>query len=457
MGRGFISLGLSLTGIPVLGRRGGDLRSLAPAGFGWDWAKYPIMGGKVADKWNVTTEPKSLVNPAIWSGPIYYVDPATGVDTNTGLGSYTNALQTLDKAVALGNATGAPYRVYCKAAAGGTTYIRTRGTIAISQPTQHCAIIADGGRITTGLFDNLTWALDGTYTSCYRATRTGVFRVFNLVGVDTFGNYAELTKVADAATCNSTPGSWAQEGSLVYVRRSDGAAVTNANTRALINAGCMDFSKSGTDTDVYLEGFNLEGGNTGNVKFSGGTRNFVAVDCGFRNCGSADFPVDAVMFNNTDGICALFRPIGYGGWADFINGTWSLGAPAKGRFLVVDPVGKDFGRTGNDTDNGFTLHDGLIGIVVGGLLEGNHGPNVAVVSGAQAWCAGTKTKSSNGGANTAEFQTDGTAKMWLEDTVAETSGRALHVRATSTILTRSHTTIGGGTNTVEAGGTLGTF
>lgn len=430
------------------------LASAAPAGFGWDWAKYPIMGRKFGGKWKVTTDPKTLVNKAIWSAPIYYVWPGgPGVsDLNTGLGGYGNALNTINRAVVLGNASSAPFRVLVKPS-GATTYTRALGTVTTS-PTQHCAIIADGGRVRTGPFDALTYALDTGTT--YVTTRSAVARVFNLSTPNAYGNYTELAMVADAATCRATPGSWAQVGTSLYVNRADGSAVTNANTRAYLNAACMPLGSA--SADFYLEGFDLEGGITSSIRAEGGSRNIVTNDVTTRNSGMASSPGNGIYIYDTTGLAAFFKTTGIGHFADCFNGHWVAGGVVGLAMLTVDCIGIDNGRTGNNTDNGLTTHDGIISIDINGYYEANVGPNVALVnSGTQAWVVGTTAKNSRGAGNAGEFRSDTGSKIWLEDTVADTAGRSLHLTNESTILTRNHTTIGGGANLVQSGCTLGTF
>lgn len=60
-------------------------------------------------------DPRSLVDPAIWSGPLFHVDSNKGDDGRTGLGGFdgdfSQAVRTIYRAFELGNATGAAYRV----------------------------------------------------------------------------------------------------------------------------------------------------------------------------------------------------------------------------------------------------------------------------------------------------------------------------------------------------------
>lgn len=442
-----------------------------PAAFPWPFATYPLTVFGSQGRFSTDLNPRSLVNAGIWSTASFlHVDVAAGVDGTAAVvtdpSDRSKAAASISKAIQLGNATGGPFRIFVKAG----LYDRAKGLPGTITPTQHCSIEAWGGKVILYNGDTLTYAADATFTSTYTASRTNVARVFDTVNLNSFGHYTELAKVADAATCNSTPNSWAQVGGLVYVRRSDGLAVTNANTRhTLLTVGLFRMD----NFHVYMSGCALEGGHFSCVtSFVAMTRNLVFVDCSFRYSGQATAGnvSDCVAIDNMSGIAAFFRCDASAATKDGFNFHWS-GGGANGLYvLTVDCAGHDNGRTPSTSNNGWTSHDGVVAIDINGFYSGNYGGTVHSVLGAQTWCVGTTAENSlgdtamGGGIPSAGFVSgevlsgdNKATKMWLDSTLARGNIRGLWVHnAAAAIYTRGHRS-SGGAETVDAGGTLAAY
>ncbi|MEM8654401.1 MAG: hypothetical protein AAGF36_06620 [Pseudomonadota bacterium] len=116
-----------------------------PAGFAWDQAAFGLDVARAGGRYRADVDPRSLVDPSIWSGPAIHVDRA-GSDANSGLGAedgdFSAAKRTLHSAFVAGNATGGPYRVLVKAGQYRESDFTRNGN---EEPDQPVAILAWGG------------------------------------------------------------------------------------------------------------------------------------------------------------------------------------------------------------------------------------------------------------------------------------------------------------------------
>lgn len=432
----------------------GGVRTGTPAGFKWPFSRYPVGLSGSADQYSVDIDPRSLVNPKIWASTTFiHVDPVSGNDgTATVVSSpsdRTHPAKSIGVAVNLGNIAATPFRVLLKAG----TYNRTVsgpavGGHPISQP---CSFEAWGGRAIVALYDVLVWSLDGVVTNCYTASRTNVARVFDISVLDAYGHYTELANVADAATCNTTPNSWAQVGALVYVNRGGGLVVTDANVRCLLGASLTNMQLAAGAWDVYLNNIDFEGGAGGGVMFSTGacTRNIVAEDCTFRYGGGAAVASCGVSITQMAGLTAFFRCDASANSQDGFNVHYpTVTGPDRGYLLTVDCTAKNNGRGTSTSNNGWTLHEDCLGIDVNGLYDGSYGGQVHIIDTSQGWCVGTKAMRSRGDIpdggtyQSTGYRTDTSAILWLADTLA--SGNILAINCVGgAIYKRGHRSAGG--------------
>lgn len=404
-----------------------------PNGFAWPFNTYPVTVSKYYGRFSTDIDPRSLVNSSIFTTTNFiFVDGVNGVDATAAVVSNvanyaTSPAKSMGKALQLGNATGSAYRVLVKAG----TYDRSLTPHFFgTYPSQHLSIEAWGGRVVFGNFDVLSWSLDGTFTSCYKATRSNVSRVFDITNKDANGYYTELTLVADATTCNTTPNSWVDvSNTTLYVRRADGAAVTNANTRAYLGAALETLNMpNAVDKDLYISGLDIEGGATGCLHGSAAHRNIVGEDCTFRYSGSIATPIDCVQLVSQAGLCAFFRCDASYSSKDGFNAHYTAGPATNSYVLTVDCTGKNNGRGTSTSNNGFTLHETCMGIDINGRYDGCYGGNVHNIGTSQMWCVGTTSTNSLGDVPlggtylSASFRLDqGPARMWLDGCLAQGS------------------------------------
>ena len=409
-----------------------------PTGFPFRFDLCPLTISALPGGYHVTVNPRGLIPAGVWSAQPYHV-MVGGNDNLSGLGAYegdfTNALGTIKKAVELANAANVPARIIVKA--GDYRRDRSMGGTGNIVPTVDIAFIAWGGRVVTGPWDDLTYTSVGG--GVYSAARSNVLRVFDIATVDANGDYAELTKVTDQATCAATPGSWAQVSSTLYVNRLDGAVVTNANTRALILANGAYFNA--TSKAVYMEGIDVEGGSAGGIYATSTTGNFVAVNCTSKYAGTVGTPVDQFRMLNISGVVLLKDCVGARGRKDALNFTRDSGTARTMFVLTIDCVGRDCGSADTNSCNGWTLHQDIVGIDIGGRYNNCRGGTVRNINQTRAWMVGATIygDTSDGDISATEVRLDNSAMIWLERCDIEATTNALSATDTTSIFTRDCT------------------
>lgn len=348
----------------------------------------------------------------------YYVDINRADDTGAGT-SWATAKKSINAAITTANTAAVPYVILVRSG----LYPRTSGFNGVV-PTQPCSIMAVGGKVTTGSFDQVAWSL--TSGTTYQATRSNVQTVVDLVNLDAatqpFAEPTLLTLAASLVACQATPGTWYTDGTTTYVNRIDGAAVTTANTRVYLRTS--DVVKMSTAGNMMVSGFRLEGGDAGNVQLANApTYSFYGEDleCGFAGNAAGTQNAFAVLDVR---LAILNRCRGFKAQKDIFNSHINAGNQAL--MWCNECVGHNSGTNGN-SNNGFTGHDGGMAIDTGGLYYGNYGGQVAFVNdNTKAWCVGTRAYGSlgdtpfGGPTGPTDFLTDqGTTQMWLDGCVSE--------------------------------------
>jgi hypothetical protein len=251
--------------------------------------------------------------------------------------------------------------------------------------------------------------------------------------------------VADQATVRTTPGSWTDIGATLAVKRADGLAPTVDNTLVLRNISVAALDSC--TTDLYIEGFDFEGGPMGALWCDPvANRNIVLNDCTFRYAGNSTNMLDGLRVRRTNGLVLLNNCSADGNWKDGFNyHTDSSG----GQMYVLQNncTSIDNGRAGSSSNNGVTTHDSVILIDVNGNHQPtNDGAVFHVIEDTLTWCVGTDVVSDAGGdSNQTAFKASNNAEMWLQGTTATgpTSGAyALHAQGIAgKIHKRNHTTV----------------
>jgi hypothetical protein len=360
-------------------------RSLFPVDF-WRDATGRVRTNFDRRHWAPTPDVTPWASPAT-----YYVDINRADDAGDGL-SWAAAKKSINAAITAGNAGAVPFIVYVRAG------LYTRANAANTTPNKACALIAVGGRVETGWFDALTWTLDSGTT--YKATRADVRRVIDLATVDQDGLRPDLPFAASLAACRATPGSWWTDNVTVYVTRADAAAVTDANSRALLMTGNSAVMRSSTGGNMYVSGFDVMGSIPLILQGASPYR-FVAEDCTFRYSSGDDGIVIATR-NMWAGVtilniqaAAFIRCDASANQGDGFNSHINAGVQAF--VFTMDCTGFNNGRQGSTSNNFITTHDGGKWIDLRGVAARNAGGQVAIVNDNTAmWCIDTFCYASRG-------------------------------------------------------------
>lgn len=419
---------------PATGRTVDD-DAFLPAGLNWPHGRFPLPLRRIGTAYSLDIDARNYVDPDIWTGPQYYVDIATGDDGNTGLGGYGNAVKGISQAITLGNAGGVPFRVLVKAGRYSREW-SIKGNATSVQPTQPCAIVADGGRVVHPASTDWTYPAspDGTFTNSYVGGPANALRVFDRLADDGTGNFVELAPVADAPAVDAQPGSWATVAGKVHIRRSDGLQPTIENTLITRAISPASFTSS---VDMYINGFDFEGGGSANPFKMDSTAafNLVMEDCSFRYSGSTTSFMDGFASNDIDGLVLLKNCVAGKNTKDGFN--FHDFTPGQQTYaLLIGCTCLNTGVAGSSSNNALTLHEGIVGIDVNGDYRGCiNGAAVGVINTSQLAMYGTQVDhiGLTGNPLWGCIYTDDTAEMWLDGCTLTSDGRAAVVRGTSAI------------------------
>ena len=404
-------------------------QGLVPSGLGWQGpAVSPVIyEGLSVGGAGFTPEALFDAYSTARTAPAqtFYVS-TSGVDTNDG--SSGAPFRSLHKAISSANTAGTPTRIYV--AAG--VYERSRSFyFTATAPTVDVAIIATGGKVSTGTFDLVTPAADATHTSTYSVAVANCDRVVDTKNLNRYGNYTDLVAVATAEQCNRVPGSWALVGGTLYIHRADEAAPTPSNTRVFRNQP-FNFLVS-SPLNVYMEGFDLEGSPGSAVArvdmqaagLTASPKAAVFKDCTFKygggSIGTATIGFAASSWN---GVVATFNCAADANATDGFNYHNGQGV-AQPDSITVNCSAKDNGRGNSQSCNGLTYHENCRGIDIAGVYEGNRGGNIRNIDTSRLYAFGTISKddkgdkASGGGVDPTAIRIDGSSILWAERVKAD--------------------------------------
>lgn len=384
-----------------------------------------------ANSWDVSSLSPSGATPPTSGTGVYYVDGVAG--TAGGAGDSAHPLKSIAAACAKADAT----TIYIK---GGIVYDRSIG-FGGGLLTKNLGIYPWPSTGTPICTDHavLTWVQDGTLTHTYKATRSATWAVLDTRSTDANGDYTALTRVADAATVEATPGSWTIDGSnVVWIRLSDDTAPATATTWALVD-NQLFFRANIT---VYAEGLKMVGnpisvGNGGagqSPKFYGKNLTLSYSASGIGGVVSVLGCSEVILQD-----CTVSRSI-----QDGCNYT-ALNSVVP-NVCEIRCVGRDNGTVdGTANDNGSSAHNASIVTRIMGEYARNVGPNIVDIDASKTWCLGCNShdSASDVGANDINYMITGT--MWLDRVTSSGSAVDLNSQAGSTIYTRQ--IISGGNNT----------
>jgi hypothetical protein len=274
-------------------------------------------------------------------------------------------------------------------------------------PNASFKVKAYGGAviITMDVTSALTWNLVGNHYEASYASNLA--SVYDFASPDSDGDATILVKAADAATVDSTPGSWFSTGGVIYVRTSD-------NRQPDTNIHCSVGSSNGYMTygvTQYLEGLTFWGGPSPfNANLAGNGLKLYCKNCNFKYSSSVA-GTDIFVVTGGGGEVGLQGCVAARGNGDCFKMLFS-GAYVSNLFMI-DCIGRYGGLPGNTNANGYSRHGP--GSTVGINCEFHHtyGPSVKDVNDATlTWLLGCYGHDSLVQAE--NFGTDNATTMWLD-------------------------------------------
>jgi hypothetical protein len=451
-----------------------------PAGFGFDTVSFPINpkiydpGALAFATGDAGITPEALFDlfSTARSAPAttYYVG-AGGSDANNGLSAGAKKA-TLGGTVTAANATGQPAKIITDG--GGFEFTRTLGFNGVS-PSVDLYITTALGRSTFGMFEASSvytpFALDATYTNCYKITLANADRVTNRLVQNAYGWNRDFTNYASAAALNAatlTNDGWVIDTGALYIRRLDGAVPSYANTRIYRASGVNNF-KITQAINLFVENLDGEGGSNGVFDYQMSvkqttTKVFVAKYCTARYGGGiANTDCKGFAVNGMKGLMYVYGCDGSANATDGINPHDTVASGQQ--VLAVNCSGSDNGRGSASSCNGITAHEDVVVLDLAGNYQNNRGGSVRASGtggGSKVLCAGTYSTDLGdtglgGATGPTSFFADTGCTMWCDRTkagLASGGSNAAYVAVTGTSLhKRNARTAGapdGGGGTIDA-------
>lgn len=422
-----------------------------PVGFALSQLPYAIYRtGSGTDSTFTTDYSHAAKRPATAS--TIYVSP-TG--TANAAGTQADPVPSIAMAIAMGNATNAPYAIevaageyrastgYTRTAAPAGTYVAAWYNAA---PTQHCAIYCPAGRAISSLATALTFSATSD-PNIYKATAANSLNrwiqdrsVLDAdgvgVGLDQVRTVADQTNpIAEInAAWNAGRGAAYYRSSTkeIWVRLPDNRA-PDANV-----VGYRDYSSTAglvaapaSGRTIWMENLSFFGGRTAfivtaaeniavNIYGRGMVYAFSGADSSPANDGNGSFG-----FSGGPGEVIHQSSTASYGAQDGFNYHGLSGTSSRAQCPTAHEIGctsSSAGWNGALTHNGSTIHEASVAVRVGGTYRTNADRTIHDINRAQSWnlgCSVTPRRGQDGSDQSAGYAvghaTDGlTTGMWLD-------------------------------------------
>lgn len=354
--------------------------------FDWTLAKpaaltetFPILPKRTQAGFFGTTTVRALRPDP--TGTTYYVDGVNGSNANDGLTTST-PLKTI--ASALGKTT--PGRILIAPAvyryADGPQALITGLGASVQIHLERWPIRPGRVWITTGHGLNTFTSLGGGTPAVYTTPAQFLIGLVDFGTLDEHGFPVKYVEVANAAACQLVPGSWYDAGGNTVgfhplSGTPSGAIVPMRNHQAI--------SVSGTQT-VVLDGIDIVGGSAG-VSFANNSGAHGGA-LWARACRFTSIEGSGVFVRGFEqAVLEDCKAHGCGG-DGFYYIWWDANAATKRVVEIRCKANGNGYRSGIDTGNGSTAHNGVQIIRIDCAYEQNVGPQVADVLGAINWNVG---------------------------------------------------------------------
>ena len=365
---------------------------------GWDTVKYPLTFTKKSGVWQSNFNRTAyLPDSAIVT--TYYVDVVTGTSGGDGL-SWATAKQAVHQAITAANATNQPAKIILRA---GQTFHRAMGlnnSGAVLPAVSIYLTVEGGGRATIGLHDLVTYTASG---SAWTTNLVNVASVWDILNKDANGDNIRMVRLADEAAVEAAQrpegvkvgGVYCQNGTVTTVKRWDGQAVTNTNTRVYRRQGQpLVLGTAFSDKIIYAENLDIEGGagNSCAMVLSTAT-NILAM---LKNC-TLKYALDeqaAGIGGAHDGVTHLGTGLVFCDGCTFAQlGKDAVNASGatKNYVLTQGCTDRALGLiAANGSNNAFTGHKYSVMISVGDNWTESEGPTVGFIDDTKFLILGSK-------------------------------------------------------------------
>lgn len=352
---------------------------------------------------------------------IYYVDPITGSNADTGL---TAALALKDLSVALAKADVDEIRIVNLVAdrvvrgVEGWNNVNVTRSVAVRNMTNFRYISAAASSTLP------TFTPHATLANVYQSTTTLPEQMIDC-GVKTVLTNPDTGEVLDVpsmfdrlgqrlsvAEVGATASSWFHDGTILYVRLADNRAPDILLVKVVAVANCR---AGGTDnTTVFLEGIDFVGGN-GVVNFSvanaAHTGRLYAKHCSAQGARPASngFMVTGLITT---------RLVNCGAYNNGVDGFnyhgFSLpGTTSSPDFIEVGCVARGNGTVAGTSDNASTSHENTRGIRIGCTYINSGDRALIDINTTKTWNAGCFIGKALNGVDASVVSQD-TAEMWFD-------------------------------------------
>ena len=311
------------------------------------------------------------------------------------------------------------------------------------------AIIGVEGRVKSAPLSLRTWTQNATYSQVSECARNNVNLCLNPQLLDAYGEPTEYTIVSTLLDCANTAGSIYTDGTTLYCHTHSGNLANNLNCEIYLLSPTTLLNGGG---NVYIENFDFVGGRYGGFFMDGeDTNTVVLVNSTFKRAraGKIDTalePVSGVSVTGGKTFAAFNCEASFNSRDGF--GFSKDGFDNKSDVLLVNckGVNNSLDSFSSQSGNGFTTHDGIKSIDIGGVWLGSRGTNSGHIDNdTEVWSYGAIAGNSDGdiraggsidwGAFGVWF---GDAKMWLEHCTDNSAKKGIYSEVSGNAQYRSH-------------------
>lgn len=317
---------------------------------------------------------------------VYYVDVATGSDSNAG----TALAPFKSLRYAIHGRTG-NVLVYVKAG----EYLRADG---FNDPNPLCTGLiikrwGDSGRIVSSMqFSGLSWSLTSGKTNTYQTTAASATLAVDKSNLSAAGDYTRLTLQTSIDNVEANANSYYISGSTVYVHTFDNRS---PDSNILVFESKRNFLYNVADGTVWAEYLDCLGGDRP-AQVSHTLDHSKQAECHFFDC---TFKYGGGTRNgfSTDGEVYSYLKLckAEGSVADGFN-YHKLASSAPPVAVEIDCVGYSNGWNGATINNGSTMHDAGTAFRINGSYGNSEGRIVHDVGNSHSWnvnCSAVKSRS----------------------------------------------------------------